>query len=209
MAKRSLKSSTTGIAKAKQAFERKGWTQEYLAAEVGLSTRQSIWKFFTGRPIERHLFIEICFQLDLEWREIADLPQDQQPQSQTSGLNENLGVDGWVKIMRVQLRDKIETQCGALQSSFDMTQPLRLNQIYTSANILPHLTNQRWLEVCDLQDSHSEFERLSFNQINQEAVPAMEIVAKQTKLMLLGKPGAGKTTFLQHIALQSNQGKYN
>ncbi|MEM1426470.1 MAG: NACHT domain-containing protein, partial [Cyanobacteria bacterium P01_H01_bin.130] len=74
MAKRSLKATTEGIALAKRAFERTGWTQDYLAAEVGLSTRQSVWKFFSGRPIERHYFIEICFQLNLDWHDIADIP---------------------------------------------------------------------------------------------------------------------------------------
>ncbi len=74
MAKRSLKASETGIVKAKRVFERRDWTQEYLASAVGLQTRQSIWKFFSGRPIERHLFIDICFQLDLDWQEIVDRP---------------------------------------------------------------------------------------------------------------------------------------
>jgi hypothetical protein len=36
MTKRSLKASPSGVEQAKKAFERKGWTQEYLAAEVGL-----------------------------------------------------------------------------------------------------------------------------------------------------------------------------
>ena len=74
MAKRSLKASPLKIDKAKKAFERIGWTQEYLAAEVGLSTRQSVWKFFKGKPIERNTFIDICFQLNLDWQEIADSP---------------------------------------------------------------------------------------------------------------------------------------
>ena len=75
MAKRSLKATVEGSTIAKRAFERTGWTQDYLAAEVGLSTRQSVWKFFSGRPVERHIFIELCFQLDLEWQAIADLPK--------------------------------------------------------------------------------------------------------------------------------------
>ncbi len=42
MARRSLQASPEGIKKAKPAFLRTGWTQEYLAAEVGLETRQPI-----------------------------------------------------------------------------------------------------------------------------------------------------------------------
>ncbi len=85
MAKRSLKATAEGSMIAKRAFERTGWTQDYLAAEVGLSTRQSVWKFFSGRPVERHIFIELCFQLDLEWQAIADLPAPIIPTEATLG----------------------------------------------------------------------------------------------------------------------------
>ena len=39
MAKRSLQTSPSGAKKAKQQFISKGWTQEYLANEVGIKTR--------------------------------------------------------------------------------------------------------------------------------------------------------------------------
>ncbi|MEH1982187.1 MAG: hypothetical protein V7L27_23430, partial [Nostoc sp.] len=63
MVKRSLQASLNGIQEAKRAFARKGWTQDNLAGEVNLKTRQPIWRFFSGRPVERHTFIEICLVL--------------------------------------------------------------------------------------------------------------------------------------------------
>ncbi|MEH2125706.1 NACHT C-terminal helical domain 2-containing protein [Nostoc sp.] len=54
MVKRSLQASLTAIQEAKSAFALKGWTQDNLAAEVNLKTRQPIWRFFSGRPVERH-----------------------------------------------------------------------------------------------------------------------------------------------------------
>jgi predicted NACHT family NTPase len=69
MLKRSLKASSTGLDRAKRTFQLKQWSQEYLAAQVGLSTRNSVWKFFAGRPIERHIFMDICFQLDLDCKD--------------------------------------------------------------------------------------------------------------------------------------------
>jgi predicted NACHT family NTPase len=74
MAKRSLQASDQGIKKVKQAFRRKGWTQEYLAGEVGLETRQLIWKFFTGKPIDRQVFHDIYLILGLDPVEIAQQP---------------------------------------------------------------------------------------------------------------------------------------
>lgn len=208
MAKRSLKASPEGITKAKKAFQRKGWTQEYLAAEVGLSTRQSIWKFFTGRPIERHLFVDICFQLDLEWQSIADLPPDVTPPVSPFSLDNHGGIENWVSALRSQTKEQIQAQCGILQSSFDMTQPLLLDSIYTNVNILPHLTNQRWLEVSDLQDSHPDLERPRLTSNNQQVVEGIQAATNSAKLMILGKPGAGKTTFLQYLAIQCSKGEY-
>jgi len=210
MAKRSLKAAEAAIPKAKQAFERTGWTQEYLAAEVGLGTRQSIWKFFSGRPIERHLFIDICFHLDLDWEEIADLPGKGQSQAASVvKTDEGSEVDDSVVQLRSQLNDRIQSQCGVLQSSFDMAQPLQLDRIYTNVNILPHLTHQQWLEISDLQLSDTDqCQRSSLLQANQEAIPGMQVVGDRSKLVILGKPGAGKTTFLQHLALQCNAGKF-
>jgi predicted NACHT family NTPase len=207
MAKRSLRSSTPGIVKAKGAFESQGWTQESLASEVGLSSRQSIWKFFTGRPIERHIFKEICFKLDLDWTEIADLPKEQIPATPPSDSEEHLGIEEWVQKVRSRNRELIQTQCNTLQSSFDLTQPL-LDRIYTLVNLLPLPSNQRWLEISDLQNSRSQWERFDLTQVDRSAVPGMDLVAEHSKLMILGKPGSGKTTFLQYIALQCNQGKY-
>ncbi|MGK7950993.1 MAG: NACHT domain-containing NTPase [Xenococcaceae cyanobacterium] len=215
MAKRSLKASTQGIKQAKQAFERTGWTQEYLAAEVGLSTRQSVWKFFSGRAIERHIFIDLCFQLNLDWQDIADLPQPQttsvkeEAKEESSVLSEELNLDELVQSLRSQLQGPIQAQCGTLQSSFEFAQPLHLEHIYTSVNLLPNLSNQRWLEVADLQSSLYSTESPSLTIKERQTIPAMKAITAHPKLVILGKPGAGKSTLLQHLALQCSQGKFS
>lgn len=38
---------------------------------MGLKTRQPIWRFFAGKPVDRYTFFEICARLDLEWEEIV------------------------------------------------------------------------------------------------------------------------------------------
>ena len=209
MAKRSLKASTFGIEKAKRAFERIGWTQEYLAAEVGLSTRQSVWKFFKGKPIERHIFIDLCFQLNLDWQDIADLPSRDQlltEQPTTYVTSTSSDTSQLVTIARSQLQGQVEAQCGTIQSFFEFAQPLPLENIYTNLNVLTRLSNQRWLEVADLQSSSGR--SLGFSAPERETISALDAVTNQHKLMLLGKPGAGKTTFLQHLALQCIRGNF-
>jgi predicted NACHT family NTPase len=208
MVKRSLIASTTGIDKAKRAFERKGWTQEYLAAEVGLSTRQSVWKFFTGKAIERNIFIDLCFQLDIDWQEIADLSHLTPELANPLGSTANLEVNDLVDRVRSLLQSQIQAQCGMLKFCFDTIQPLQLESVYTEIDLLSQINNQRWLEVNDLQVSQSKFERFSLNQSDRLTKSAIDIASNHTKLVLLGKPGAGKTTFLQYLALQCNKGKF-
>jgi len=206
MAKRSLNASERGQAIAKQAFQRTGWTQAYLAEQVGLETRQSVWKFFTGRPIERHIFIDLCFQLDLEWQEIAILPQMQASSATVPEEQTDVEIDTWVQKVRSQLRGQIQAQCGALQSSLDINQPVQLNRVYTGVNFLSELSHQQWLEVSDLQ--HDRAQNSDDVSLPPSALSSLEILQNQGKVVILGKPGAGKTTFLCHMALECNEGRY-
>jgi predicted NACHT family NTPase len=210
MAKRSLKASTLGIEKAKRAFERTGWTQEYLAAEVGLSTRQSVWKFFSGRAIERHIFIDICFQLNLDWQEIADLPykiSSEKLELERENTANNSELEELIQIARSHLQRQIQSQCGTLQSSFEFAKPLKLEHIYTDIDLLTQLSSQRWLEVSDLQNRGSS-KRLSLSTTEPNTISILDAIAQFDKLVILGKPGAGKTTLLQHLALQCIEGKF-
>ncbi|PZD73411.1 hypothetical protein C1752_02102 [Acaryochloris thomasi RCC1774] len=195
MAKRSLFATPVGAIKAKQAFQRLGWTQEYLAAQVSVQTRQPIWKFFTGKPIERHIFIDLCFQLDLEWQEIAGLPSPDDLRA-TSTAQE---LDEWVQRLRTYQQGQLQAQCGILQSSLDVTHTLQLSEIYTGIQTLPQLTHQRWLEISELQTAT---ESTRFMPVHDDLTQGAETIKAHSKLVIVGKPGAGKTTFLQHIALE-------
>jgi predicted NACHT family NTPase len=219
MAKRSLKASEAGIAKAKLAFQRRDWTQEYLAAEVGLQTRQSIWKFFSGKPIERHLFIDICFRLDLDWEEIVERPQfSELPSPETSGkaiAEVDSEPETWVEQVRSYFDPLIKTQCGLLQVGLDLPQPLPLPHVYTEMTLLPHLSNQRWLDAVELEASRrgDRTTRLAVDvatrQLTMEysSISLWEAVTTRSKLVILGKPGSGKTTILQYLALQCSESK--
>lgn len=105
MVKRSLQASPSGIKQAKRAFALKGWTQENLAGEVNLKTRQPIWRFFTGKPVDRQVFLEICSILDLDWREIALAPPAEFPEP---GELAKTNIDALVQEVRARRRDTIQ-----------------------------------------------------------------------------------------------------
>lgn len=82
--------------------------------------------------------------------------------------------------------------------------PIPLEGIFTDVYILDkQLATQRFSieEMQKLYARHEPFEQGSTRQ------PGVEAVRKIQKLFILGKPGAGKTTFLKYLALQAADGK--
>ncbi|BAY23278.1 hypothetical protein NIES2100_30420 [Calothrix sp. NIES-2100] len=208
MVKRSLRASVSGIQEAKYAFARKGWTQENLAGEVGLKTRQSIWRFFSGQPIERQIFLEICSILDLDWREIAVDPPAEFPETRGVTNTPIVDIDTLVQQVRSQRQDKIQDQCGILQL-LNISYPVRIDDIYINVNVLEEIPSQQWLELADLQRLTSkEFNRFGLWDVSQTQIVGIRAVETYSKLRVLGKPGSGKTTFLQNLAIQCSRGNF-
>lgn len=223
MAKRSLQATPTGIRKAKQAFNRKGWTQGNLAGEINIKTRQPIWRFLTGQPVDRYIFLEICTVLDLDHREIANHTPHEFADSYDdtkSAPPANLVIDALVKEVRSQRFDKIQDQCGTLHM-LDINQLVSLDQVYVDANILEENSSQQRLAIADLQtDLQTDLQKIDHEKFNQQSdkfgIGAIEqplpsgirAVEKHRKVRVLGKPGAGKTTFLQHLAVQCNHAQF-
>lgn len=208
MAKRSLEASLAGIQRAKRAFALKGWTQENLAGEVNLKTRQPIWRFFTGQSVDRQVFMDICQILDLDWREIAENPPAEFLDPGESLKPPPMTLDELVQEVRSQHRDTIQHQCGVLQL-LDINHPVNVDDIYVDVNILEAVANQQWLDITDLNNLElTEFDRVGLGGVDIPQMPGMEAVKAYEKLRVLGKPGVGKTTFLRHLAVQCNRGEF-
>jgi hypothetical protein len=87
---------------------------------------------------------------------------------------------------------------------FGMAEPVKLTSIYTRVNILEKITSRQRETLEDLIDWF-ERDRYGFG-MKQETKPGMEVVNQLDSFILLGKPGAGKTTFLKHVAIQAANG---
>lgn len=212
MAKRSLKASEEGIKKAKTAFERRQWTQEYLATEVGLSTRNSVWKFFSRKPIERYIFMEICFKLDLDWEDIADIPKFEQeeksqpkeseetpknPEIVTDIVNKNNQQESW----RDKIKQQINFQCGQIDNYFYIDKKISLESIYIELNASPLIKKQQWLDVSEF-NKISPISQTNFNSLSpQQTLPISQIIQQFPRLILRGKAGSGKSTLLKYLAI--------
>jgi len=88
-------------------------------------------------------------------------------------------------------------------------QSIKLDNIYTSVKILEKISNQRRLDIADLLKLYVSGE-FGFPALGifEQRVPGLEAVKQYSKLMVLGKPGSGKTTFLKHIAIKCSSGKF-
>lgn len=95
----------------------------------------------------------------------------------------------------------------------DMNEPVSINNIYVKFQILKNIQGRRQQTINLLLDGfdsipeeNPSYRRLPFSG-NETHIPALEAVMRYRKLMVLGKPGAGKTTFLKYLAMNFSTGE--
>ena len=196
MGRRSLRASSQGIQAIKKALKRKKWSQTYIAGAVNCS-RQTMWSLLQGNSTDCDVFMELCTQLGLNWEEIAE-PELLEPEQ-----NDSQDIDALVREVHKRIQPYIQERCGTMRV-LDMNQPIALGEIYTSVNILDKITGRRGLELTALmrEANPEKFDRFCLGEVRERRVPGLKAVETFSKLMILGKPGAGKTTFLKHLAIQ-------
>ena len=120
------------------------------------------------------------------------------------------GIDDFVERVREQVKPDIIQRCGTMRV-LDMAQPVGLGEIYTDVNILAKVSRTSRKGLAQIQEmvglDLENFERFSFGEIAKERVAGLEVVKEHRKLMIWGKPGAGKTTFLKHLATSCIRGE--
>ncbi len=145
-------------------------------------------------PKQRQLIVEIFINFNVEPEESAS----------------HLGFEMSALVQEVRLygHASIQQRCGMMRV-LNMSQPLKLNDIYTNVNVLEKISGRRRLEVVDLLkvSVSDELERPQLGRIATSRMNGLEAVKKYDKLIVLGKPGSGKTTFLKHVALQCSSGE--
>ncbi len=136
--------------------------------------------------------------------------QASHPTSTPQTPTHEIEIDTLVQEIRQKIKPSIQKQCGKMKV-LDMIQPIGLKDIYTKVNILEKVIGRRRLAINELiqgcnRDAES-LDRLGFGKVKEERIPGLEAVQKYDKLMVLGKPGAGKTTFLKYLAIQCAKSK--
>jgi DNA-binding Xre family transcriptional regulator len=192
MKKRSVKLTIEGKQLAEKALAKKCLNESDLARQLQISAA-TIHKFFALIKIDKENFAKICQALELDANRVIDLAED---------------IESVVIDFRCRCQDYLMEKYGSIRV-LDMSYPLGLSAIYTTVNILEKITSRRRQSIDELtQQGRDNFDRLGFSKVVEEKVPGLEAVAKYNLLMILGKPGAGKTTFLKYLTIQCISGKF-
>lgn len=121
-------------------------------------------------------------------------------------------IDALVQEIRALIKPTIKEKCGTMRV-LDMAQPIELTGergIYTNVNILEKLNRSRRRGIPELSQNCNpeDFNRFGLSKVTEKRVPGLEAVQRHSKLMVLGKPGAGKTTFLKYLAMHCIEGDF-
>lgn len=118
-------------------------------------------------------------------------------------------LDALVQEVRKKTKNYIQQRFGLIRV-LEMTRPIELDSIYTDLNVLERVAGQQRLGIAELlQNSDlTSFDRIGLGEISERRIPGLQAVAQHPKLMILGKPGSGKTTFLKHLAINCISGQF-
>jgi predicted NACHT family NTPase len=201
---RGLKATSKGIVQIQNALNSKPWVYEDLAEKSGLS-RSTVISFCTGKSIYRKNFFRFCEVLGLSWREISE--DIAEVQSELPQLIDS--IDNLVQTLRVQVREDIQQRCGTTRV-LTMTHPVDANAIYMDVNIVDvRAKTPAKIDYQAQSCSSGDFNRVRFlpENLPQGQIDGLEAVDCNNRLMILGQPGAGKTTFLKRLAMLCSLGK--
>ncbi|OKH41278.1 hypothetical protein FACHB389_05595 [Nostoc calcicola FACHB-389] len=114
--------------------------------------------------------------------------------------------------VRSRIHDSIQSLHGVMPL-WGIDHWVPLGDLFVDVNILESLSSTRRSELDDLwQDfttgnsSYRSLDRIGLGK-EQQRVSGLAILERNTNLMVVGKPGSGKTTYLQKIVTECNDGK--
>ena len=104
------------------------------------------------------------------------------------------------KISARRYAEEIIKQYGKIQV-YGQARPTPLLDIFTDVYILEKPVALRRYDIQSLQKWFSEREKRASLHQREERMPGLSALDRTNKLYILGKPGAGKTTFLKYLAV--------
>ncbi len=90
-----------------------------------------------------------------------------------------------------------------------MSKPMHLNNVFIDIEMLDSIGNDRYASVIKLMESFKESQETnrSLQIIEETKSDGIKTAERENRLMVLGAPGGGKSTFLKKIGFESLKGK--
>jgi energy-coupling factor transporter ATP-binding protein EcfA2 len=229
----SFSASEKGLEIVDLARKKKGWAATADAwIQAAGTTAATLKRFRRGLPIQKDVFISICKAVGLDnWEEIVDdsaIQQTDQSDSEQEidaaglfiktlweGAGEVLGgigqsLDEKTKQLIFQASQQYVqnyTNRHGILKVLGMRQPVTLESVYTNVQILDEWDIGGFESIETLGEIYSERLRRRWQFKNVGKQKGITVVNKKQYLMVLGPPGAGKSTFLRHIGVEALKGK--
>lgn len=180
------------------------YMSKLLNGEIGQPRQEKLNQLAKGLEL-----LEKSFSFDELYEEIQRLISTQRSPSPSSIPLESSKIDQVVQEVRSRLLPVITDPYGTIGTmrilGGEALAPV--DKIYIKLNVLRRLSSnihypQEWQE-----GDRQWFDRCGLGQVEHSQVEALTVVEDYPKLMVVGKPGAGKTTFLKSLAIECIQPK--
>lgn len=203
---RSLKLSSAGKAQVERALTDKKWSTEDLAAAIGVQRATATNFRGATKAVERKNFVKFCEVLGLNWESVCE-KTIALPETSIASLSiPSQPDDALFQQVREHCRQKILNQHSRMRLLSG--EEIGVDQLYVDVWLLNRsprtfqVSESKLLETFDLRN-----DRLGLgDQIRRN--PGFEVASANSKLVILGKPGSGKTTFLKHLAVDWCKDKF-
>ncbi|QLE57409.1 NACHT domain-containing protein [Nostoc sp. TCL26-01] len=188
--------------------------QQWLSGGGQIVSQQGKYAVHLGQGQEIHIGDRTYHGADAEIiREIVrSLLEELKVTGQFAAFKEQnqQSVDELVQQVRSRIHDDIQ-KLHSTMPLWGVDHWVPLGDLFVDVNILEELSSSRRSELDDLwQDfsknpSYRSLDRIGLGRERQR-VSGLVVLAKNTNLMVVGKPGSGKTTYLQRIVTECNAG---
>jgi hypothetical protein len=178
-----------------------------LAKHVKLS-RTTITKFFKAQPLGESSVRKICLALRLNWQQVSSVePLPDSPNAQPSDLVLPNQAD---EVLLEEIRECCRHKIMAHHSQMRLLSgaEIGVDQLYVDVWLLEKPEYRHFNSPESLLNRFDiTMDRLALSKrIGRDL--GFEIANRNPKLVILGKPGSGKTTFLKHLAVDWCKGQF-
>ena len=142
--------------------------------------------------------------------EVLDMYQKSNPANESASQLIHSAINDSVKDAQQKTRELINARCGQIQI-LDMNKPIEVADIFTEVKITEQISSRRRIKLQELVEKYEQLEQKNnfkftiARLFEGSKVSGVELIENQQRLMILGRPGAGKTTFLKYVATFTNR----